>query len=76
MDQLSHLYTTAGKTIAFNTQTFISKVVSLLFDMLSRLVTDFLPRSKCSFHFMAAVTDCYQLMIQSYLIIKQMTGRN
>ena len=43
--QLSHLYTTTRKTIALTRQTFISKVMSLLFNMLSRLVITF-PRSK------------------------------
>ena len=37
---------TTGKTIALNRQTFVGKVMSLLFNMLSRLVTTFLPRSK------------------------------
>ena len=45
--QLSHPYMTTGKTIAFTRQTFIGKVMSLLFDMLSRSVITFLPRSKC-----------------------------
>ena len=45
--QLSHLYKTPGKTIAFTRWTFVGKVVSLLFNMLSRLVITFLPRSKC-----------------------------
>ena len=44
--QLSHPYVTTGKTIALTRQTFISKVISLLFNMLSRLVIAFLPRSK------------------------------
>ena len=44
--QLSHLYTTTGKTIALTRQTFVGKVMSLLFNMLSRLVIGFLPRSK------------------------------
>ena len=44
--QLSHLYMTSGKTIALTRWTFIGKVMSLLFNMLSRLVTAFLPRSK------------------------------
>ena len=44
--QLSHLYMTTGKTIAFTRQTFVSKVMSLLLTMLSRLVITFLPRSK------------------------------
>ena len=45
--QLSHLYMTTGKTIALTRWTFVGKVMSLLFNMLFRLVTDFLPRSKC-----------------------------
>ena len=44
--QLSHLYMTTGKTIAFTRQTFVSKVMSLLFNMLCKLVITFLPRSK------------------------------
>ena len=43
--QLSHPYTTAGKTIALTRRTFVNKVMSLFFNMLSRLVTTFLPRS-------------------------------
>ena len=45
--QLSHPYMTTGKTIALTRWTFIGKVISLLFNMLSRLVIAFLPRSKC-----------------------------
>ena len=45
--QLSHPYTTTGKTIALTRQTFVGKVMSLLFNMLSRLVIALLPRSKC-----------------------------
>ena len=45
--QLSHPYMTTGKTIALTRQTFVGKVMSLLFSMLSRLVIAFLPRSKC-----------------------------
>ena len=44
--QLSHPYMTSGKTIALTRQTFVGKVMSLLFIMLSRLVIAFLPRSK------------------------------
>ena len=44
--QLSHPWMTTGKTIALTRQTFAGKVMSLLFNMLSRLVTTFLPRSK------------------------------
>ena len=45
--QLSHSYMTSGKTIALTRRTFVDKVMSLLFNMLSRLVITFLPRSKC-----------------------------
>ena len=53
--QLSHPYMTTGKTIALTRWTFVDKVMSLLFNMLSRLVINFLPRSKhlyygCSHH--------------------------
>ena len=54
--QLSHLYMTAGKTIALTRWNFVGKVMSLLLNMLSRLVITFLPRSKglliscCSHH--------------------------
>ena len=44
--QLSHPYMTTGKTIALTRRTFVHKVMSLLFNMLSRLVITFLPRSK------------------------------
>ena len=44
--QLSHPYMTTGKTIALTRQTYVGKVMSLLFNMLSRLVITFLPRSK------------------------------
>ena len=45
--QLSHPYMTTGKTIALTRRTFVDKVMSLLFNMLSRLVITFLWRSKC-----------------------------
>ena len=45
--QLSYPYMTPGKTIALTRWTFVGKVMSLLFNMLSRLVITFLPRSKC-----------------------------
>ena len=47
--QLSHPYMSTGKTIALTRQTFVGKVISLLFHMLSRLVITFLPRMKCSY---------------------------
>ena len=45
--QLSYPYMTTGKTIALTRWTFVGKVMSLLFNMLSRLIITFLPRSKC-----------------------------
>ena len=45
--QLSHAYMTTGKTMALTRRTFVGKVMSLLLNMLSRLVITFLPRSKC-----------------------------
>ena len=45
--QLAHPYMTTGKTIALTRRTFVGKVISLLLNMLSRLVITFLPRSKC-----------------------------
>ena len=45
--ELSHPYMATGKTIALTRRTFLGKVMSLLFNMLSRLVITFLPRSKC-----------------------------
>ena len=56
---LSHPYMTPGKTITLTRQTFVGKVMSLLFTMLSRLVIAFLPRSKCL------------LIFNNYLYIKQ-----
>ena len=47
MVQLSHPYMTARKTIALTRWAFVGKVISLLFNMLSRLVITFLPRNKC-----------------------------
>ena len=55
--QLSHPYMTTGKTIALTRWTFVGKVMSLLLNMLSRLVITFLPRSK-HLNFMGAVTIC------------------
>ena len=56
--QLSYLYMTTGKTIALTRRTFVGKIMSLLFNMLSRLVIIFLPRSKHLLISMAAVTIC------------------
>ena len=49
MVQRSHLYMTTRKTIALTRRTFVGEVISLLFNMLSRLVIAFLPRIKCLF---------------------------
>ena len=56
MAQLSHPYMTTGKTKALTRWTFVGKIMSLVFNMLSRFVITFLPRSKLLFNFMAAVT--------------------
>ena len=53
--QLSHPYMTTGKTTGLPRQTFVGKIMFLLFNMLSRLVIAFLPRSK-HFNFMGVVT--------------------
>ena len=55
--QLSHPYMATGKTIALTRWAFVSKVMSLLFNVLSRLVIAFLPKME-PFNFMAAVTIC------------------
>ena len=71
MVQLTHPYMTTGKTIALTRRTFVGKVMSLLLNMLSRLVTAFLPRSKCLFqwvissHQVAKVLE-FQLQHQSF----------
>ena len=57
MVQLLDRYMGTGKTIALTRWTFVGKVMSLFFNMLSRLVITFLPRSKC-LNFMAAITIC------------------
>ena len=57
MVQLSHSYMTTGKTIALTRLSFFDKVMSLLFNMLSRFV-NFSNKDQASFHFMVAVTVC------------------
>ena len=56
--QLSHPYMTTKKTIALTRRTFVGKIMSLFFNMMSRFVIAFLPRSKQPFNFLAAVTIC------------------
>ena len=55
--QLSHPHMITGKTIALTRQTIVDKIISLLFNMLSRLVETFLSKSK-RLNFMAAITIC------------------
>ena len=57
LDHLSHPYMTTGKTISLTRRTFVDKIMSLLFNMLSGLVINFLPKSK-HLNFMAAITIC------------------
>ena len=68
MVQLSHPYTTTRKTIALSRQNFVDKVMSLLFNMLSNFVIAFLPRSKCFFNFMAALTICSDFGAQKHKV--------
>ena len=65
--QLSHPYMTTGKTIALTRRTFVGQVMSLLLNMLSRLVITFLQRSK-RLNFMAAVTICSDFGAQKYKV--------
>ena len=54
----SNSHITTGKTKALTSQTIVGKIMSLLFNMVSRLVITFLPRSKRSSNFMATITIC------------------
>ena len=56
MVQLSHPYMTTGKTVALTIWTFVGKVMSLLFKMLSRFVIAFLSKEQASFNFTSVVT--------------------
>ena len=58
MVQLSHPYMTTGKTIALTRRIFVGKVMSLLFNMLSRFAHSFSSKEQASFNFLAAVTIC------------------
>ena len=62
--ELSHLYMTTGKIIALTIQTFVGKVMSLLFKTLSRFVIVFFSKEQVSFNFMAAVTVCSDFRAQ------------
>ena len=65
--QLSHPYMTTRKTIVFTIWTFVSKVISQLFNVPSRFVIAFLPRSKC-LNFMASVNVCCDFEAQEKVI--------
>ena len=64
--QLSHQYMTTGKTIALTRRTFVDKVMSLLFHMLSRLVITF--KEQASFNFMAVITICSDFGAQKHKV--------
>ena len=64
MVQLRHPYMTTEKNIAWAIWTFVSKVMSLLFNMLSRLVIAFTSKEQASFNFMVAVTICSDSGVQ------------
>ena len=68
--QISHPHMTTGKTIALTIQTFVDKVMSLLFNMLSRLVIAFLPRSK---HFLISLPQSPSAVILEPKKIKSVT---
>ena len=68
--QLSHPYMTTGKTIALTRLTFVGKVMSLLFNMLSRLVVTFLPRSK---HLLVSRLQSPSAVVLEHPIIKFLT---
>ena len=68
--QISHLYMTPGKIIALTSWTFVAKVMSLLFNMLSRLVIAFLPRSK---HLLISWMQSLSLVILESKKIKSVT---
>ena len=72
MVQLSHLYMTTAETIGLTMQTFAGKVMSLLFNVLSRFAIAFLLRSKC-LRFMAAVVNLHVLFFSSMLFSQYFT---
>ena len=71
MVQFSHPYMTTGKTIALTLQTFVSKVMSLLFNILSKVCNSFSPKEQVSFNFMPAVIICSDFGAQK---IKSLTS--
>ena len=65
--QLSHPYMTTGKTIALTRRTFVGKVMSMLFNMLSRLVITLLPRSKCVLISWLYILNLHNIVYQLHL---------
>ena len=75
--QLSHPYMTTGKTIALTRRTFVGKVMSLLFNMLCRLVITFLPRSKCLLiSWLQSPSAVYEFSIQALGLGSAQSGIN
>ena len=72
--QISHPYMTTGKTIALTRRTFIGKVMSLFFNMLSRLVVGFIPRSKHLQWFWSQKNKSVTVSILSLPICREVTG--
>ena len=70
--QLSHPYMTTGKTIALTRQTFVGKVMSLLFNMLSRFVITFFPRSKHLLISWLQSPSAVDSIIPNYLIVTRL----
>ena len=70
MVQLSYVYMTTGKTVALTIWTFVGKVMSLLFNMLSRFVIAFLPRSK---HLLISWLQSLSIVILESKEIKSLT---
>ena len=71
MVQLSHLYMTTGKAVALTIQSFVSQVMSLLLNMLSRFVIAFLPRSK---HLFVSWLPSLSTVIVEFKKIKSITA--
>ena len=72
MVQVSHPYMTNGKTIALTRQTFVGKVVSLVFNMLSRLVITFLLRSKRLLISWLQSPSAVNSVIPNYLVVTRL----
>ena len=69
--QISHLYMTTGKTIAWTRQTFVDKAMSVLYSMLSRFVIAFLPRSNCLLILTVSIVSpyiCHEVILREYFI--------